>query len=59
MDAPAWKWSVSFETATIERGDAATQEQAERDCSIAYAKHALAGINEDKLAYHVSPKVTA
>lgn len=55
MSALGWKWTVSFETATIERGFAATKEQAERDCEIAYTKHIPANGNEDKLAYSVDP----
>lgn len=46
-------WSVSFETATIERGTAATKEEAERAARRAHDSYVIRGFSPDSLAYHV------
>lgn len=54
MSARAWKWSVSYETATIARGTAETREAAEHAAVIAETTEVLRGLNPDSLARHVS-----
>lgn len=46
-------WSVSFETATIERGTAGTKEEAEKAARFAHDVLVVRGFNPDSLAYHV------
>lgn len=50
-----WTWSVTFETAAIERGLAPTREAAEAMADVAMATLAAQGIDPDKLACHVAP----
>lgn len=50
-------WSVSFETAAIERGSAPTQAEAERAASQAHDAYVIRGLNPDSLAYHTAPSV--
>lgn len=49
-----WQWSVSYETATIARGFAPTEEDALALAEIEEHRRVLAGLNPDKLAWHVS-----
>ena len=46
-------WTVTYETAVIARGSAATKEEAERAAYLAHTLDVLRGMNPDALAYHV------
>ena len=46
-------WSVSYETATIKRGSAESHPSAEAAARAAHDALVLAGLDPDKLAYHV------
>ena len=50
----AFRWSVSFETASIESGSAPTLEQAEAAAVLAHDMLVCQGLNPEALAYHVS-----
>lgn len=49
-----WKWSVSFEMATIARGTAETRAAAVNAAAVAETTLICKGINPDSLAWHVS-----
>ena len=48
-----WIWTVSYETATIARGEASTRQEAERACTIEHTRLELSGLNPDTLGYGV------
>lgn len=48
-----FRWSVTFETAALERGTADTREAAERAAQLAHTVAVCKGLNPDALAYHV------
>ena len=47
------RWSVSYETATVRQGAAPTRAEAERAANVAHDTLVIAGLNPDKLAWHV------
>lgn len=48
----AWRWSVSYETATIARGEAPTEDEATRRAVVEHDSLAER-LNPDSLAWHV------
>lgn len=49
----SFTWSVSYETATIARGECATKAEADRAAHVEHDRLVLSGLNPDALAYHV------
>ena len=47
------RWFVSYETATVRQGVAPTRAEAERAANVAHDTLVIAGLNPDKLAWHV------
>jgi hypothetical protein len=53
MTTRNYEWSVSYETATVSRGTAATEQEANRQARFAHDALVCQGLNADKLAYGV------
>lgn len=55
----AWRWAVSYETASIACGFADTFAEADLAAHREHDARVMAGLNPDKLAYHVEPNPVA
>lgn len=50
-------WSVTYETATVRKGEARSRVEAEHAARLAHDALVCAGLDPNKLAYHVEETV--